>query len=148
MRHLNSGRKPTRTAAHRKALLKNRVLALIRHERNKPTDPKANELRRIADRMVTLGKQGDLAARRRAFAFMQSHDAVKKLFDEIAPRFKERNGGYTRVIKFGNRRGDAAMLSIIEFTGNEEQTKSKKPKQRSRKQESETPTRSRAAAPG
>jgi large subunit ribosomal protein L17 len=148
MRHLNSGRKLNRTSSHRKALFKNMVLALIRHERIKTTDPKAKELRRIADRMVTLGKQGDLAARRRAFAFMQSHDAVKKLFDEIAPRFKERNGGYTRVIKFGNRRGDAAMLSIIEFTGNEEQTKSKKPKKRPRKDTAptETPRRQRAAA--
>jgi large subunit ribosomal protein L17 len=147
MRHLNSGRKLNRTSSHRKALFKNMVLALIRHERIKTTDPKAKELRRIADRMVTLGKQGDLAARRRAFAFMQSHDAVKKLFDEIAPRFKERNGGYTRVIKFGNRRGDAAMLSIIEFTGNEEQTKSKKPKKRPRKDTApETPRRARAAA--
>ena len=148
MRHLNSGRKLNRTSSHRKALFKNMVLALIRHERIKTTDPKAKELRRIADRMVTLGKQGDLAARRRAFAFMQSHDAVKKLFDEIAPRFKERNGGYTRVIKFGNRRGDAAMLSIIEFTGNEEQTKSKKPKKRARKDTApaETPRRQRAAA--
>ena len=148
MRHLNAGRKLNRTSAHRKALFKNMVLALIRHERIKTTDPKAKELRRIADRMVTLGKQNDLAARRRAFAFMQSHDAVKKLFDEIAPRFKDRNGGYTRVIKFGHRRGDAAMLSIIEFTGSEEQTKSKKPRRRARKQDAttETPRRQRAAA--
>ena len=86
MRHLNSGRKLNRTSAHRKALFKNMVLALIRHERIKTTDPKAKELRRIADRMVTLGKQNDLAARRRAFAALQSHEAVKKLFDEIAPR--------------------------------------------------------------
>ena len=125
MRHLNSGRKLNRTSAHRKALFKNMVLALIRHERIKTTDPKAKELRRIADRMVTLGKQNDLAARRRAFAALQSHEAVKKLFDEIAPRFKDRNGGYTRVIKFGHRRGDATMMSVIEFTGQEEQTKIK-----------------------
>src|SRR6266481_61223 len=105
MRHLNSGRKLNRTSSHRKALFKNMVLALIRHERIKTTDPKAKELRRIADMMVTLGKQGDLAAR-----------------------------------------GRAAMLSVIEFTGNEEQTKSKKPKKRARKQDAETPTRSRAAA--
>ena len=130
MRHLNSGRKLNRTAAHRKALFKNMVLALIRHERIKTTDPKAKELRRIADRMVTLGKQGDLAARRRAFAFMQSHEAVKKLFDEIAPRFKERNGGYTRVVKFGFRRGDAASLSIIEFTGVSEKAEAKKPRKK------------------
>jgi len=149
MRHLNSGRKLNRTSAHRKALFKNMVLALIQHERIKTTDPKAKELRRIADRMVTLGKQGDLAARRRAFAALQSHMAVKKLFDEIAPRFKDRNGGYTRVIKYGHRRGDAAMLSIIEFTGNEEQTKTKKPKKRARRDETaETPRRQRAAAAG
>ena len=147
MRHLNAGRKLNRTSAHRKALFKNMVLALIRHERIKTTDPKAKELRRIADRMVTLGKQNDLAARRRAFAFMQSHEAVKKLFDEIAPRFKDRNGGYTRVIKFGHRRGDAAMLSVIEFTGQEEETKAKKPRRRSAKKEAATEQpRKRAAA--
>src|SRR6266851_5684899 len=148
MRHLNQGRKLNRTSSHRKALFRNLVLSLIEHERIKTTDAKAKELRRYADRMVTLGKRGDLAARRLAFAFMQSRTAVKRLFDEIAPRFKERNGGYTRVVKFGFRRGDAAPLSIIEFTGNEEQTKSKKPKKRTRKQEAETPTRSRAAAAG
>src|SRR6266853_4939929 len=145
MRHLNQGRKLNRTSSHRKALFRNLVLSLIEHERIKTTDAKAKELRRFADRMVTLGKRGDLSARRMAFAFMQSRDAVKKLFDEIAPRFKERAGGYTRVIKFGNRRGDAAMLSIIEFTGNEEQTKSKKPKKRTRKDTTtETPRRQRA----
>src|SRR5215471_19787183 len=148
MRHLNQGRKLNRTSAHRKALFKNMVLALIRHERITTTDPKAKELRRVADRMVTLGKQGDLAARRRAFAFMQSHEAVKKLFDEIAPRFKDRNGGYTRVIKFGHRRGDAAMLSVIEFTGQEEQTKAKKPRRRAAKKEEATEQPRKKAAAG
>ena len=133
MRHLNQGRKLNRTSAHRKALFKNLVLALIRHGRIRTTDAKAKELRRVADRMITLGKQNDLAARRRAYAFVGSHQAVKKLFDEIAPRFKERNGGYTRVVKFGFRRGDAAPLSIIEFTGSEEETKAKKPRKRSAK---------------
>ena len=76
--------------------------------------------------MVTLGKKGDLAARRRAFSYLQSHQAVKKLFDEIAPRYKDRAGGYTRVVKFGFRRGDAAQLSIIEFTGLEEKAPSRK----------------------
>ena len=92
MRHLNRGRKLGRTSAHRKALFRNLVLSLIQHERIKTTDAKAKELRRYADRMVTLGKRGDLSARRLAFAFMQSRDAVKKLFDEIAPRFKDRRG--------------------------------------------------------
>jgi large subunit ribosomal protein L17 len=148
MRHLNKGRKLNRTSAHRKALFKNMVLSLIRYGRIKTTDPKAKELRRVADRMVTLGKQGDLAARRRAFAMIQSHEMVKKLFDEIAPRFKDRNGGYTRVIKFGHRRGDAAMLSIIEFTGQEEEIKAKKPRKRARKQDIDQGDRRAAAAAG
>ena len=103
MRHLNLGRKLNRTSAHRKALFKNMFLALVKSSRITTTDAKAKELRRFADRMVTLGKKGDLAARRRAFSYLQSHQAVKKLFDEIAPRYKERAGGYTRVVKFGFR---------------------------------------------
>src|SRR5208282_4815552 len=130
MRHLNKGRKLNRSSAHRKALLHNLMLSLIRHERIKTTDAKAKELRRYADRMVTLGKRGDLSARRLAFAFIQSRDAVKKLFDEIAPRFKDRAGGYTRVVKYGVRRGDAAPLSIIEFTGSSEEAKAKKPRKK------------------
>jgi large subunit ribosomal protein L17 len=130
MRHMNRGRKLGRTSAHRKALFRNLVLSLIEHERIKTTDAKAKELRRYADRMVTLGKRGDLSARRLAFAFMQSRDAVKKLFDEIAPRFKERPGGYTRVVKFGIRRGDAAPISIIEFTGTSEAAENKKPRKK------------------
>jgi len=142
MRHLNQGRKLNRTSAHRKALFKNLVLALIRHGRIRTTDAKAKELRRVADRIVTLGKQNDLAARRRVFAFVQSHEAVQKLFNEIAPRFKDRNGGYTRVVKFGFRRGDAAPLSIIEFTGAEEETKGKKPRKRAAKK-TEAPSQGR-----
>jgi len=145
MRHLNQGRKLNRTSAHRKALFKNLVLALIHHERIHTTDAKAKEMRRFADRMVTLGKQGDLAAHRRAFAFLQSHEAVKKLFDEIAPRFKDRNGGYTRVIKFGVRRGDAAPISVVEFTGNEERAAAKKPRKKSVKK-TEAKSGRRAAA--
>lgn len=150
MRHLNQGRKLNRTSAHRKSLMRNLVLSLVRHERIKTTDAKAKELRRYADRIVTLGKRGDLAARRRAFAFMQSRDAVKKLFDEIAPRFKERNGGYTRVVKYGVRRGDAAPLSIVEFSDFSEQAAAKQPrKKRARRREEQAGGRSesrRAAA--
>ncbi len=145
MRHLNQGRKLNRTSAHRKALMKNLVLALITHEQIRTTDAKAKELRRFADRMVTLGKQGDLAARRRAFQFIQSRTAVRKLFEEIAPRFKDRNGGYTRVIKFGIRRGDAAPLSIVEFTGNEASAEKRKPRKRSAKKTEQREAR-RAAA--
>ncbi len=135
MRHLNSGRKLNRTSAHRKALMRNLVLSLIRHERIRTTDAKAKELRRWADRMVTLGKRADLAARRRAYAFIGSHTAVKKLFDEIAPRFKERNGGYTRIVKYGVRRGDAAPLSIIEFTGASESAAPRKKKRKAEPKE-------------
>jgi len=147
MRHLNQGRKLGRSSAHRKALFRNLVLSLVKHQRIKTTDAKAKELRRYADRMVTLGKRGDLAARRLAFDFMQSHDAVKRLFDEIAPRFKERNGGYTRVVKFGFRRGDAAPLSIIEFSDYSDQGTSRKPrKKRARREREEGEQAPRAAA--
>lgn len=147
MRHLNQGRKLNRTSAHRKALFRNLVLALVNHGRIKTTDAKAKELRRYADRMVTLGKRGDLGARRLAFAFMQSRDAVKKLFDEIAPRFKERNGGYTRVVKFGIRRGDAAPLSVIEFSDFSDQAAAKKPrKKRAVRREDQSEQRRIAAA--
>jgi len=147
MRHLNRGRKLNRTSAHRKALLRNMLVALIRHGRIKTTDAKAKELRSFADRMVTLGKRGDLASRRRVFSVIQSRALVKQLFDEIAPRFKDRAGGYTRVVKYGWRRGDAAPLSIIEFTGNEEETKAKKPKKRAaRKEETSAEAPRRAAA--
>jgi large subunit ribosomal protein L17 len=138
MRHRNQGRKLKRTSAHRKALFRNLVLALVKHERIKTTDAKAKELRRYADRMVTLGKRGDLAARRMAFAFMQSRDAVKRLFDELAPRFKERNGGYTRIVKFGWRRGDAAPLSIVEFSDHSARADTRKPRKRRTRHEEET----------
>ena len=144
MRHLNQGRKLNRTSAHRKALFRNLVLALVKHERIKTTDAKAKELRRYADRMVTLGKRGDLAARRLAFSFMQSRDAVKRLFDEIAPRFKERGGGYTRVVKFGFRRGDAAQLSIVEFSDHSEQATARKTRKRRTRREEENPPARRA----
>ena len=146
MRHQNQGRKLNRTSAHRKALLHNLVLSLIRFGRIRTTEAKAKELRRCADRMVTLGKRGDLNARRMAFDFVRSRDAVKKLFDEIAPRFKDRNGGYTRVVKFGERRGDAALLSVVEFTGGEEQAKGEQPKKkRSAKKTTEREARQAAA---
>ena len=116
MRHLNAGRKLNRSAAHRRALFRNLVTALIQRERIRTTDAKAKETRRLAERMITLGKDGSLAARRRALAFIQSRAAVKRLFDDIAPRFKERQGGYTRIIKIGMRHGDAAQMSVLQLT--------------------------------
>lgn len=115
MRHLNAGRKLNRSASHRRALFRNLVTALLERERIKTTDAKAKETRRLAERMITLGKEGTLAARRRALTFVQSRAVVKKLFDDIAPRFKERNGGYTRIIKIGIRHGDAAPVSVLEL---------------------------------
>jgi large subunit ribosomal protein L17 len=116
MRHLNAGRKLSRNSAHRHALMRNMVTSLIEHGRIRTTDAKAKELRRWADKMVTLGKKDTVAARRRARAFVQTDAAVSKLFKEVAPRFVNRAGGYTRIIKVGQRPGDAAPISIIEFT--------------------------------
>jgi len=116
MRHLKAGRKLNRSASHRRALFRNLVTALLDRECIRTTDAKAKEIRRLTDRMITLGKRGTLADRRRALSFVRSRGVVKKLFDEIAPRFKGRAGGYTRVIKIGIRHGDAAPISVIELT--------------------------------
>src|SRR5262245_43878093 len=116
MRHQVSGRKLNRSGAHRKALVRNLLTALIRYERIRTTDAKAKELRRFADRLVSLGKQATLAARRRAFDRVRDREAVTKLFEVIAPRFRDRPGGYTRITKIGVRRGDAAPVSMIEWT--------------------------------
>lgn len=102
---------------HRRALFRNMVTSLIVEERIETTLAKAKELRRVADRMVTLGKRGTLHARRQALGYVQSKPAVQKLFAEIAVRFVERNGGYTRIIKLGQRRGDGADMAIIEYLG-------------------------------
>ena len=125
MRHLNSGRKLNRSGAHRKALMRNLATALIRHDQIRTTDAKAKELRGFADRLVSLGKQATLAARRRAFARVRDDEAVTKLFEVIAPRFIDRPGGYTRIVKLGIRHGDAAPISIIEWTGHGDDAKKK-----------------------
>jgi large subunit ribosomal protein L17 len=131
MRHLKAGKRLGRSSAHRLALYRNLVAELVKRDRIETTDAKAKELRRIADRMVTLGKQGTLAARRRAAAYMRSPQAVRRLFDDVAPRFQDRPGGYTRVTKLGLRTGDAAPMSIIEFTGTSEELKpTKKPRRK------------------
>jgi len=116
MRHQKTGRRLGRTSSHRLATMRNMVSSLIEHGRIKTTDAKAKELRRVADRMVTLGKRGDLHARRQALRFVRGKDMVKKLFEEVAPRFADVNGGYTRIIKFNRRPGDNALMSLIEFS--------------------------------
>jgi len=115
MRHQVSGRKLGKTTSHRKALFKNMAVSLIEAGRIETTLPKAKELRSFADHLVTLAKRDTLWARRQAFDFLRSREAVKKLFSELAPRFKDRAGGYSRVLKLGNRLGDAAQMALIEY---------------------------------
>ncbi len=108
-------RKLGRTNGQRRALLRHLTTSLIRHGRIETTEQKAKELRGVAEKMVTLGKQGDLAARRQALAYIMDESVVKSLFDEVAPKYKNRDGGYTRIIKGAPRRGDAAMMCYIEL---------------------------------
>lgn len=115
MRHQKKTVKLGRTAEHRKALLSNQVCSLIEHQRIKTTLAKAKAVRPLAEKMVTLGKKNSLHARRTAFAILRQKDAVKKLFDEIAPRAASRNGGYTRIVKLGQRKSDAASVAFIEW---------------------------------
>ena len=116
MRHLNTGRKLSRNSEHRHAMFRNMVTSLILHGRIRTTDAKAKELRRYADRMITLGKQQTIAARRRARRYIRTDEALARLFNELAPLFAQRAGGYTRITKIANRRGDAAPVSIVELT--------------------------------
>ena len=115
MRHRARSRKLGRTSAHRKAMYRNMVTSLLDHERIQTTDAKAKEVRRLAERMITLGKRGGLHARRRALRVIRSRDVTAKVFDDLAERYRERPGGYTRVLKLGARRGDAAALSVVEL---------------------------------
>ena len=115
MRHRNSGRKLGRTSTHRLAMFRNMVVSLFEHERIETTDTRAKELRSIAEKLITQGKKGTLHARRNAARWVQNPDVLKKLFDDIAPRFAERPGGYTRIVKVRQRHGDNAPMSIIEL---------------------------------
>lgn len=115
MRHGVCGRKLNKTTSHRSAMFRNMVTSLLRHERIYTTIPKAKELRRWADWMITLGKRGDLHARRQAMSLIGQKTAVYKLFHELAPRYQNRAGGYTRILKVGFRRGDAAPMCMIEL---------------------------------
>jgi large subunit ribosomal protein L17 len=120
MRHGNSGKKLGRDSAHRKALYSNLAGALIEHGRIKTTVTKAKAVKPLAEQMITLGRRGDLHARRQATAFLRSRDVVHHLFAEIAPRFKDRPGGYTRIIKLGPRPGDAAEMVYLELVGDDD----------------------------
>ena len=115
MRHHNGHRKLNRTSSHRKAMFANMAASLIIHEQIKTTLPKGKELRRYTDKMISLGKRGTLHARRQAFSFLRDEDVVSKLFAALADRYKERSGGYTRVLKAGFRYGDNAPMAIVEL---------------------------------
>ena len=125
MRHGNAHRKLNRTAEHRRAMFANMAVALIKHEQIVTTLPKAKDLRSIVEKLITLGKRGDLHARRQAIAEMRDIDVVKKLFEVIGPRYKDRNGGYTRVMKAGFRHGDSAPRAVIELVDRDVDAKGK-----------------------
>ena len=122
MRHQRAGKKLGRTSAHRKALYANLAGALIEHGRIRTTEAKAKAVKPIAEQMITLGRRGDLHARRQAMAYLRSQEVVHKLFAEVAPRFKTRPGGYTRIIKLGPRQGDAADMVYLELVDYEPET--------------------------
>ena len=115
MRHRMSGRKLNRTSSHRKAMFANMTASLLLHEQIKTTKPKAKDLRTFVDKMITLGKRGDLHSRRQALSFLQDKEVVTKLFDILADRYKDRQGGYSRVLAAGFRYGDAAPMAYIEL---------------------------------
>jgi large subunit ribosomal protein L17 len=119
MRHNKSGRRLGRNSSHRSAMMRNMTISLISHEKIQTTDARAKELRKIVERMITLGKRGDLHARRQAYQALNDKTAVARLFDMVAPRYKERNGGYTRIIKLNPRLGDNAPQAVIELVEEE-----------------------------
>ena len=123
MRHRVSGRKLNRTSSHRKAMFRNMVTSLLKHEQIRTTLPKAKELKPLVDRMVTLGKRGDLHARRQAYSYLQDEKIVRKLFDVLPERYKERAGGYSRVLRAGFRYGDSAPMAYIELVDRDEDAK-------------------------
>ena len=121
MRHRHGLRKLNRTSSHRLAMLRNMTNSLLLHEAIKPTLPKAKELRRVVEPMITLGKKPSLANRRLAFNRLRDRDIVTKLFEELGPRFANRNGGYLRILKFGFRQGDNAPMALVELVDRPEQ---------------------------
>jgi len=128
MRHQVKKGKLGRNTAHRRALLRNLVTSFLERERIRTTLAKARAARPVTEKMITLAKRGTLHARRQALAYMTKEEAVKKLFDEIGPRFKERPGGYTRIVKLGRRAGDGACMAMLELVGTEFKAKVKKKK--------------------
>jgi len=146
MRHHLSGRQLSRNSAHRKALMRNMAAALLRHETIRTTLPKAKELRRVVEPLITLGKVDSLAGRRRAFAQLRDADVVTKLFEDIGPRFKARGGGYTRILKMEPRPGDAAPMALMQLV--EEKAEAAAPVAEPKKAAKKRAPRKQAAAAG
>lgn len=141
MQHQRTNRKLGMKTAHRLSMLRNMATSLVIHERVRTTDTRAKEVRRVVERMITLGKKGDLSARRRAAQIIRGGEAVAKLFNEIAPRYKSRNGGYTRIVRVGHRNGDNAPMVIIELVEGEVKKAEAAPKKKA-------PAKKKAAAEG
>ena len=139
MRHNKGYRKLNRTGSHRKAMFSNMAASLFEHEQIVTTLPKAKELRPIAEKLITLAKRGDLHARRQAFARLRNDEIVSKLFDTLAERYKERNGGYTRVLKAGFRHGDLAPMAVIELVDRDPEAQGAKDRARVAAAEAEEP---------
>lgn len=130
MRHRKAGRRLNRSGSHRKAMLSNMAVSLLVHEQIKTTLPKAKELRRVVDRMVSLGKRGTLHTRRQALAYLRDDAAIAKLFGDLSERYKDRPGGYTRVLKAGFRQGDSAPMAVIELVDRDPDAKGAADRQR------------------
>jgi len=161
MHHRKSGRKLNRTSSHRQAMLRNMAVSLLRHEQIRTTLPKAKELRRVAEPLITLGKQATLANRRLAFARLRDREVVGKLFNDLGVRFKDRPGGYLRILKTGNRPGDAAPMALVQLVelktavsspvegtekvAVEKPVKSEKPKKKAAKTAAKKLTKTKAA---
>jgi large subunit ribosomal protein L17 len=139
MRHRNEGRKLSRNTSHRRALLRNLVTDLLEHGRLMTTLPKAKEVRPLAERMITLGKRDSLHARRQVQSYLLKDATAKKVFDTIAPKFADRKGGYSRIIKLGNRKGDGADIAIIELLGSELEAKKAERAAKAEEKESKKP---------
>lgn len=139
MRHRIKGRKLNRTRSHRKAMFANMATSVLLHEQIVTTLPKAKEMRAIVDKLITLGKKGSLHARRQAISQIQDRDVVRKLFEELAPRYKERNGGYTRVMKAGFRYGDNAPMAVIELVDRNPEAKGAEDRARMAEEEALNP---------
>ncbi len=145
MRHKRIGRKLGVTTKHRKAMFRNMVTDFFRFDKIKTTDTRAKELRRIAEKLITLAKDGSLHKRRQAAAYIRDNEVLKKLFDEIAPKFKDRPGGYTRITKLGFRRGDSSPVSIIELVEEDYRPKKKKAKAAPKKKETEATAKAKSS---